>query len=342
MDSRITVCVTGAAGQIAYSLLPLLSSGRVFGERVGVDLRLLDIPPAAEAMRGVMMELDDGAYPNLVSVSAHVVPSDALRDVDVAVFVGGFPRRKGMLRKDLIAKNSSIFSEQGKVLNEVAKVTTKVVVVANPANTNCLILKTHAPKIPASNFTCLTMLDLNRSKSQIARRLDVPVNSIKRVAIWGNHSATQFPDAWNATIDGKAVESLGGSDHKDWLKGEFISSVQQRGKAIIEARKLSSAMSAANAVGDHLRIWLSQGTKEGDTMSMGVVSDGSYGIEKGLVFSFPVTAKNGEYTISKDYTHSDFAKSKIKASEKELIEERAAAFEGLGLAPPRPGTPSSL
>ena len=260
-------------------------------------------------------------------------PAEGLRGVDVAVFVGGFPRRKGMLRKDLIAKNSSIFAAQGKVLNEVAKTTTKVVVVANPANTNCLILKTNAPNIPAKNFTCLTMLDQNRAKSQIARKLDVGVATIKRVAIWGNHSATQYPDAFNGTVGGKAISSVA---DEAWLKGEFISNTQQRGKAIIEARKLSSAMSAANAVADHLRLWLADGTPEGDTMSMGVVSDGSYGVAKGIIYSFPLTARNGEYTICNDFRVSEFAAAKIKASEKELLEEREAAFSGLGQRVPSP------
>jgi len=327
-SKNVKVMVSGAAGQIAYSLLPLIASGSVFGNDVMVHLRLLDITPMVGSLKGVEMELIDGAYPNLASVLCTDNAEIALKDCDVAVFVGGFPRKAGMVRKDLIAKNSEIFAVQGKALEKVASKNVKILVVANPANTNCLILRHYAPSIPATAFTCLTRLDHNRALSQIAMKVGTKITNVKNVTIWGNHSDTQVPDALTlATVDGKNVPSVA---NKEWLEGEFMKTVQLRGKAIIDARKLSSAMSAANAAADHLRTWLVTGTPEGDTVSMGVVSDGSYGIKEGIIYSFPCKVeKPGSYTIIKDWKVSQFIKEKMIASEKELLQEQSDALETL-------------
>jgi len=320
----LRVMVSGAAGQIGYSLLPLIASGQALGEQQEIILHLLDIAPALGALGGVKMELEDGAYPLLKGVVVTAEAAEALADVDVAVFVGGFPRGPGMLRKDLIAKNCGIFSAQGKALEQVAKKSCKILVVANPANTNCLILKENAPSIPSENFTCLTRLDLNRAKFQIAQRALCKVQDVSNVAIWGNHSDTQFPDAFNAHVVRNSVKlSVSDAvDDNDWLENDFIKTVQQRGKAVIDARKLSSAMSAANAIKDHLRTWLVTGTKPGETTSMGVWSNGNpYGVQGGLIFSFPVHIENGAVSISNDYKVNSFAQNKIQITEKELLEE---------------------
>jgi len=328
----IRITVSGAAGQIGYALLPLIASGKVFGPNQRIILQLLDIKPAMTALNGVRMELEDGAYPLLKNVICTSAPEEALKDADVAVFVGGFPRKEGMLRKDLISKNCGIFSEQGKALEKVASRDVKCVVVANPANTNCLILKKNAPSIPAENFSCLTRLDLNRAIYQVAEKAHTNVALVQNVAIWGNHSATQYPDAMNATVVRahtrmSAREAI--NDDK-WIREEFVSTIQQRGKAIIEARKLSSAMSAANAISDHLRTWLVTGTKPGETVSMGIWSNGNpYGIRDGLIFSFPVHIEHGEVKISKTYHLDSFAMEKVRTSEAELIEELRDAEEGL-------------
>jgi len=325
----LRVMVSGAGGQIAYSLLPLIANGYVFGTKQRVFISMLDIPPAMQVLEGVRMELEDGAYPLLAGVSASADPKEALKNADVAVFVGGFPRRQGMLRKDLIEKNCHIFKAQGKALEEVASKSVKVLVVANPANTNCLILKKNAPSIPSENFTCLTRLDSNRAKSQIALKARVNPSDVYNVTIWGNHSATQYPDAMNGYLIRNNVRKTIPEVITDtaWLRGSFISTIQQRGKAIIDARKLSSAMSAANAIGNHLRSWLVTGTKEGETISMGVWSNGNpYGVRDGLIFSFPLEVKTpGRYTIASGFEIDSFANTKIRSSEAELLEELAVA-----------------
>ena len=288
-----------------------------------------DLP---KSLAGVVLELEDGAYPLLRGVMITDKAEEALKDVDVAVFLGGFPRKPGMERKDLIGINCAIFSEQGKALEKVASKSCKILVVANPANTNCLILRANAPKIPAANFTCLTFLDFNRAVYQIAKKAGVKLTDVQNVTIWGNHSATQFPDVGTASIRIKGSQKSAKQVINDdgWVQAEFITTVQQRGKAVIEARKLSSAMSAANAIADHLRTWLVTGTKDGETVPMGVVSDGSYGIERGLVFSFPCHIDvPGEYKISQSFALDDFAKGMLKITEDELKSERVDAEAAL-------------
>mmetsp|Transcript_75612 Transcript_75612/g.120270 ORF Transcript_75612/g.120270 Transcript_75612/m.120270 type:complete len:330 (+) Transcript_75612:111-1100(+) len=320
-EEVIKVCITGAAGQIGYSILPLFATGQVFGVDKKVQLNLLEITPVLPALNGVRMELDDCAYPLVDEIVCTDKADVAFKDVDYAVLVGGFPRKKGMERKDLMAKNAPIFKAMGEAIEKNAKKTVKVLVVANPANTNCLICASHAPSIPKKNFCALTRLDFNRARAQIAQKLGVKSRDVLNVVIWGNHSATQVPDVNNATVNGKpAAEQL---DAK-YLKEEFIPCVQQRGKAIIEARGFSSALSAANGAKDCLRDWVN-GTPDGQTVAMAVYSDGSYGIAKGLFYSFPCTAKGGEYTIVTDYKVTDEMKELMKASEKELLEEKAEA-----------------
>lgn len=330
--SHLKVMVSGAAGQIAYSLLPLLASGKVFGPNTRITLHLLDIEPCLPALVGVVMELEDGSYPLLEKILTTSDPEVALKDVDVAVFVGGFPRGPGMERKDLIAKNCGIFSVQGKALEKVASKNVKVLVVANPANTNCLILRANAPSIPDSAFTCLTRLDFNRAKSQIAMKCGVNVDDVKNVTIWGNHSATQVPDAVTKAViqvNGKTIPVPQVVKDEQFLREKFVVTVQQRGKAVIDARKLSSAMSAANAIGDHLRTWLVTGSGN-ETVPMGVVSNGAYGIKKGLIYSFPLRiSQPGQYEIVKDWEPDAFIIGKMKASEKELLEEQVDAEAAL-------------
>jgi malate dehydrogenase len=322
------ILVTGAAGNIGYALLPRIANGDMLGPKQPVILHLLEIPNAEKALGGIVMELQDCAYPLLVGIVPTVDVNVAFKDVDIVLFVGAFPRLKGMERKDLIAKNASIFSEQGKILNEIASRDVKVVVVGNPANTNCLITMKHAPKIPKENFTALTRLDHNRAKSQIAMKAGVLVASVKNTIIWGNHSNTQFPDLSAATIHGKPASGV--ITDSQWVQNDFVSTVQNRGAAVIEARGLSSAFSAATAIVDHVRDWL-VGTPEGEHVSMAVPADGSYGIDAEIIYSYPVTCKNGKYTIVKGLNVNDFAREKMTKTRDELIEERATAFEFLGL-----------
>jgi malate dehydrogenase len=328
-NKHVTVCVSGAGGQIAYSLLPLLASGQVFGPATKVTLHLLDITASLGLVHGVVLELEDGAYPTLRGTLVTDKADVALKGADVAVLAGGFPRKQGMERKDLIALNCKIFSEQGRALEKVGNKSCKILVVANPANTNCLILRANAPSIPAENFTCLTRLDYNRAVFQVAKKTGTSVQQVRNVTIWGNHSATQYPDVASATVtlsSGASVPARQAVADDAWLKGPFIATVQQRGKAVIEARKLSSAMSAANAIADHLRTWLVTGTEPGCTVAMGVVSDGSYGIQKQLIFSFPVhVEKPGSYRVDETFVLDEFARGKLALTEKELIEEKAEA-----------------
>eukprot|EP00729_Bicosta_minor_P006346 gene6346-13208_t len=329
----LTVVVSGAAGQIGYSLLPLLANGQVFGDTKKIKLRLLEVkfPGVEDNVAGIKMELEDGGYPQLQSVEICIADTEkAFSGADVAVLTGGFPRKPGMERKDLIAKNAGIFDEQGAAIEKFASKNIKVLVIANPANTNCLILKTKASSIPAENFTALTYLDHNRARSQLALKLGVSAADVYKTCIWGNHSSTQVPDHTFGTVimDG-AAKPIGEAIGDDaWLCGEFVTTVQKRGAAIIKARQKSSAMSAANAIGDHLRTWLVTGTREGDFVSLAVPSDGSYGITKGLVFSFPVTCPgDGSYKIVQGLEITPEKKELVLASEKELLEEKAAAAE---------------
>lgn len=319
----LRVCITGAAGQIAYSLLTSICKGDVFGSNQPLCLTLLDIQPMMGVLDGVVMELQDSAFPLLREViptsDAHV----AFKDIDAAILVGAMPRREGMERKDLLKANAKIFVVQGKALDEVAKKTVKVLVVGNPANTNCMIAQRSAPSIPAENFTCLTRLDMNRAKAQIASRIGTQVEQVKNVIIWGNHSSTQYPDVNHGTVDlpeGRVGIRQAVKDD-DWLNGDFIKTVQKRGAAIIAARKLSSAMSAAKAICDHMRDWWF-GTPEGEYVSMGVVSNGSYGIPEGIVYSYPMTIKNKKWEIVQGLPIDDFSREKMDATAKELLEEK--------------------
>ncbi|KAL3828251.1 hypothetical protein ACJIZ3_017053 [Penstemon smallii] len=354
----IRVLVTGAAGQIGYALVPMVARGIMLGPDQPVILHMLDIPPAAEALNGVKMELVDAAFPILKGVVATTDVVEACTGVNVAVMVGGFPRKEGMERKDVMSKNVSIYKAQASALEKHAapncKVTThqlhgfllrficligsnsyfairsQVVVVANPANTNALILKEYAPSIPEKNITCLTRLDHNRALGQISERLKLQVSDVKNVIIWGNHSSTQYPDVNHATVKTssgeKPVRQLVADD--TWLNSEFITTVQQRGAAIIKARKFSSALSAASSACDHIRNWV-LGTPEGTWVSMGVYSDGSYNVPKGLIYSFPVTCKNGEWSIVQGLSIDEFSRKKLDLTAQELSEEKTLAYSCL-------------
>ncbi|PKI56633.1 hypothetical protein CRG98_023016 [Punica granatum] len=328
----VIVLVTGAAGQIGYALVPMIARGLMLGPDQPVILHMLDIEPAAEALEGVKMELIDAAFPLLKGVVATTDVVEACMNVNIAVMVGGFPRKEGMERKDVMSKNVAIYKAQASALEQHAAADCKVLVVANPANTNALILKEFAPSIPEKNITCLTRLDHNRALGQISERLNVPVSEVKNVIVWGNHSSTQYPDANHATIitsnGDKSVRELVADDN--WLKTEFQSIVQQRGAAIIKARKLSSALSAASAICDHMRDWV-HGTSTGTWVSMGVCSDGSYGIEPGLIYSFPVSCQNGKWSIVQGLKIDEFSRAKMDATAKELIEEKSTAYTCLEL-----------
>ncbi len=323
MKKPMRVAVTGAAGQIGYSLLFRIASGDMLGRDQPVILQLLEIPDekAQKALKGVMMELDDCAFPLLQSMVAASDPKVAFKDVDVALLVGARPRGPGMERKDLLEANGAIFVPQGKALNEVASRDVKVLVVGNPANTNALIAMKNAPSLKPEQFTAMMRLDHNRALTQVAQKTGKPVTSVKKMSIWGNHSATQYPDVFHAEVDGQnAFKTI---NDQAWVEGHFIPTVQKRGAAIIEARGLSSAASAASAAIDHVRDWV-HGTPQGDWVSMGIPSDGSYGIPEGIIFGFPVTCAGGKYTIVKGLEHNDFAKGKIAATQKELQEERSS------------------
>lgn len=326
MTEPINVVVTGAAGQIAYSLLYQLAAGTVFGPNQPINLHLLDIPVMMNVLGGVVMELEDLALPLLRKVVPTADPAVAFNNVAAAFLVGAMPRKEGMERKDLLAANVKIFKVQGEALDKYAQKNVKVLVVGNPANTNALICSHYAPSIPKENFTAMTRLDQNRAQAALAARLNVQVDQVKNVFIWGNHSSTQFPDASHATVNTQGgVKKVPEAVNDDkWLNTTFIETIQKRGAAVIAARKMSSAMSAAKAAGDHMRDWW-LGTKPNEWVSMGVLSDGSYGIPKDVVFSFPVAIENGKYKIVQGLTISDFARSKLTITAKELEEERAEA-----------------
>jgi malate dehydrogenase len=319
MTAPIRIAITGAAGQIGYSMLFRIASGQLLGPSQPVILQLLDIPQAQQALRGVAMELEDSAFPNLHQIIITDDPRVAFRDVEVALLVGARPRSKGMERKDLLEANGAIFSEQGRILNEVASRNVKVLVVGNPANTNALIALKNAPDLDPRNFTAMLRLDHNRAIAQIALKLSEPVRDINKVVVWGNHSSTQYPDLSHAEIRGRKVLELF-KDH-DWVEGNFIPTVQKRGAAIIEARGLSSAASAANAAIAHIHDWLS-GTPKNDWVTMGVPSDGSYGIPEGVIYGFPVTTSNGKYTIVQNLPISELGRKHLLDTHKELLEER--------------------
>jgi len=334
--SPIRVLVTGAAGQIGYSLVFMIARGEMFGRDQPVILHLLDVSFCKQALDGVVLELEDCAAPLLRGIVASTDVEEALKDVQYAVLVGAFPRREGMERKDLLEKNCAIFKEQGSALAKVADKNVKVLVVGNPANTNSLIALTSAAgTIPKENFTALTRLDHNRARNQIAKKLGVTIQQVNNVVIWGNHSSTQYPDvSYGYVTDfpnkGDKTSVKDAVNDQDYLENEFITTVQKRGAAIIEARKLSSAGSAAQAICDHMRTWV-QGTEEGEIVSMAVPSDGSYGVPEGLIYSFPVTTKDGSYTIVPNLEVSDFSRTKMDATAQELQEERTMAMEILGM-----------
>jgi malate dehydrogenase len=325
----IRVAVTGAAGQIGYSLLFRIAAGSMLGADQPVILQLLEIPDdkAQKALKGVMMELDDCAFPLLQATSAASDPMVAFKDVEVALLVGARPRGPGMERKDLLEANGKIFAPQGQALDRVAKRNVKVLVVGNPANTNCLIAMKNAPGLEPQQFTGMMRLDHNRASSQLAQKAGKPVASIRKVTVWGNHSATQYPDVFQAEADGKKLWPQ--INDQAWLENTFIPTVQKRGAAIIEARGLSSAASAANAAIDHVRDWL-HGTSAGDWVTMGVPSDGSYGIPEGVIYGYPVTTKGGDYQVVKGIELSDFSRKRMDATLKELHEERDGVKHLLG------------
>ncbi len=325
--SPVRVAVTGAAGQIGYALLFRIASGQLLGPETPVHLSLLEISAAVKAAEGTAMELDDCAFPLLAGIDIHDDPKQAFAGVGVAMLVGARPRSKGMERSDLLEANGGIFKPQGQALNEHADSDVRILVVGNPANTNCLIAQSHAPDIPRERFTAMTRLDHNRAIAQIAKKTGAALSEITNVTIWGNHSATQYPDIFHAKIKGENVAQV--VNDQAWLEGDFIPTVQKRGAAIIEARGASSAASAANAAVDHVHDWV-LGTPEGDWVSMAIASDGSYGVQEGLISSFPVRCSGGAFEIVDGLDIDEFSRTRIDATANELAEEREAVKE-LGL-----------
>ncbi len=323
MKAPVRVTITGAAGQIGYQLAFRIASGQMLGEDQPVILQLLEIPPALPALHGVVMELDDCAFPTLAGIVATDDPNAAFENSDYALLVGARPRGPGMERKDLLEANAAIFSVQGKAMNDHASRDIRILVVGNPANTNSLIAQSNAPDLNPRNFTAMTRLDHNRAMAQLAAKTDSHVNDIKRMTIWGNHSATQYPDVNQATVGDEAANEL---VDQDWLADDFIPVVQQRGAAIIQARGASSAASAASAAIDHMRDW-ALGTPDGDWVSMAIPADGSYGIEPGIIYSYPVRCSGGDYEIVQGLSIDDFSRGRMDATETELREERAAVEE---------------
>lgn len=325
-QTPVKIAVTGAAGQICYSLLFRIASGSLLGD-TPIELRLLEITPALKALEGVVMELDDCAFSNVVNIEIGDDPKKVFDGANLALLVGAMPRKAGMERGDLLSANGAIFTAQGRALNDVAADDVRVLVTGNPANTNALIASKNAPDIPAERFNALTRLDHNRAISQVASRLHVGVEAIKHMTIWGNHSSTQYPDLFNCEVNGKNAADLIDDNH--WIESTFIPTVAKRGAAIIEARGLSSAASAANATVEHARDWM-LGTPEGDWVSMAVPSDGSYGVPEGIISSFPCTVTDGKYEIVQGLELNDFSRAKINESVAELVDEKDAVTE-LGL-----------
>jgi len=327
MNEPVRVAVTGAAGQIGYSLLFRIASGAMLGPDQPVILQMLEITPALGALDGVAMELEDCAFPLLAGMAGTDDAESAFRDADLALLVGAMPRKEGMERSDLLAANGAIFTEQGNAIAGSAKPDVKVLVVGNPANTNALIAMNNAGDMERANFTAMTRLDHNRAMSQLAALLDKPVSSIRRMTIWGNHSTTQYPDLVHCEVDGESAWDL--VDEPEWIESTYIPKVAKRGAEIISARGASSAASAANAAIDHMRDWV-KGTPEGDWVSMGVPSDGSYGVPEGLISSFPCVVRDGRWEIVRGLEIDDFSRAKIDASVAELESERDSVRE-LGL-----------
>jgi malate dehydrogenase len=323
MKSPVRVTITGAAGQIGYQLAFRIASGQMLGSDQPVILQLLEIPPALPALNGVVMELNDCAFSTLDGIVATDDANVAFKDSDYALLVGARPRGPGMERKDLLQANAAIFSVQGKAMNEHANSDIRVLVVGNPANTNALIASSNAPDIDPRNFTAMTRLDHNRAMAQLAAKTDSHVNDIRRMTIWGNHSATQYPDVNHATVSGRAATEL---IDQSWLADDFIPVVQQRGAAIIEARGASSAASAASAAIDHMHDW-ALGTPDEDWVSMAIPADGSYGVEPGIIYSYPVRCRDGQYEIVQGLAIDDFSRDRMDKTEAELREERAAIEE---------------
>ncbi|MFT6600113.1 MAG: malate dehydrogenase [Alloalcanivorax sp.] len=320
MKAPVRVAVTGAAGQISYSLLFRIASGDMLGKDQPVILQLLEITPALEALKGVAMELEDCAFPLVDGIVQTDDAKVAFKDADYALLVGARPRGPGMERKDLLEANAAIFSAQGQAINEVASRGIKVLVVGNPANTNALIAQRNAPDIDPRQFTAMTRLDHNRAMAQLGNKLGKSINDVKKMTIWGNHSSTQYPDLHHCVVDGKpAIDQI----EQDWYENDYIPTVQQRGAAIIKARGASSAASAANAAVDHMRSW-ALGSDDGDWVSMGIYSDGSYGIQEGLIYSYPCVCKNGDWEIVQGLEVNDFSRERMTATETELAEERDA------------------
>lgn len=320
MKNAVRVTVTGAAGQIGYALLFRIASGAMLGEDQPVILQLLDIAPAMDALEGVKMELEDCAFPLLEDIICTDDPDTGFKDCDYALLVGARPRGPGMERKDLLEANAAIFSVQGKAINDNASKNIKVLVVGNPANTNALITQRNAPDIDPRNFTAMMRLDHNRAKTQIAQKTGSTVNDVAHMTVWGNHSATQYPDLFNAKVKGQAAIDL---VDQSWYESDFIPTVQQRGAAIIKARGASSAASAANAAIGHMRNW-ALGTEGDDWVSMGVYSDGSYGVTQGLIYSFPCRCEGGDWSIVQGLGISEFSQARMDATQQELEEERDA------------------
>ncbi|MHA7832953.1 MAG: malate dehydrogenase [Algiphilus sp.] len=325
MADPVRVAITGAAGQIAYSLIFRIAAGDMLGKDQPVILQLLDIPDALEKLQGTVMEIDDCAFPLVHGITASADPNEAFADIDYALLVGARPRGPGMERKDLLQANAKIFSAQGKALSDVAKPSVKVLVVGNPANTNALITASNAPKIDPRQITAMTRLDHNRAEAQLANKTSSHVNQVDNLIVWGNHSATQYPDLSHCTVDGKAAKNL---VDQAWIENDFIPTVQQRGAAIIKARGASSAASAASSAIDHMRDWALG--SNGKWVSMAVPSDGSYGIAPGIVYSYPVICENGDYRIVQDLPIDDFSRGRMTETENELREERAAIEDLLG------------
>lgn len=324
MSDPVRVAVTGAAGQIGYSLLFRIASGAMLGPDQPVILQMLEITPALGALDGVGMELDDCAFPLLAGMVKTDDANQAFEGADYALLVGSMPRKAGMERSDLLSANGGIFTGQGKALSDSANPDCKILVVGNPANTNCLIAMHNAPNIPNANFTAMTRLDHNRAKAQLSQKLGVSINDVTNMTIWGNHSATQYPDLFNAKVNGaNAAEQV---NDQDWIDGTFIPTVQKRGAAIIEARGLSSAASAASAAIDHMRDWAA-GTASGDWVSMAIPSDGSYGAPEGIITSYPCTTSGGTYQVVQGLDVNDYSQSKMEATWAELVEERDAVAE---------------
>ena len=326
MKKPVKVAVTGAAGQIGYALLFRIAAGNMLGPDQPVDLHLLEITPALGALEGVVMELNDCAFPLLNNIVATDDPNVAFKDCDFALLVGAMPRKQGMERKDLLSANGGIFGPQGKAINDHASRDVKVLVVGNPANTNALIAQQNAPDLDPKCFTAMVRLDHNRAMSQLAEKTGAHNTDIKKMTIWGNHSSTQYPDLHHATVKGEAALS---KVDQDWYENTFIPDVQQRGAAIIKARGASSAASAASAAIDHMRSW-ARGTEAGDWVSMGIPSDGSYGIEPGVIYGYPCTCKDGKYEIVQGLEIGEFSRARMDATEKELREEREAVQDLLG------------